>query len=67
MVGEIDIWRAAQQIIKAYPDDPVMEAAQRADAAYEAGDIPKFDVWTRITRRINDLLKQKPCDGESLN
>jgi hypothetical protein len=46
MIRDIDIIRAAKQIIDQFPDDPVMEAAQPADAAYELGDMFNFDLWT---------------------
>jgi len=67
VVEEIEIWRAAKQIIKQYPDDPVLAAAQRADAAYEAGDLFNFDLWTRITRATATMMQEKPCGGEALN
>jgi len=32
-IADIDVWRAAKQIIDLYPNDPEMAAAQRADSA----------------------------------
>jgi len=63
---EIEIWRAANQLLKQYPEDPVMEAAQRADAAYAAGDMFNFDLWTRIAKAVEVLQRTRP-DGQALN
>jgi hypothetical protein len=41
-ISEIDVWRAAHLLVRQFPQDPVLEAAQRADAAYEAGDMFNF-------------------------
>lgn len=60
-IQDIDVWRAAKQMIELYPNDPEMAAAQRADAAYEAGDMFNFDLWTRINRAVAELLRQKPA------
>ena len=65
-VTDLEIWRAANQLIKQFPDDPALEAAQRADAAYELGDMFNFDLWTRINKAVTQLLQTKP-DGQSLN
>jgi hypothetical protein len=43
-----------------------MVAAQRADAAYEQGDIFNFNLWTRIMGAVQALLRTRP-DGETLN
>jgi hypothetical protein len=65
-VSEIDVWRAANQLIRQFPEDPVLEAAQRADQAYEAGDIFNFRLCTRITKAVGELLDKRP-DGALLN
>jgi len=65
-VSEIDVWRAANQLIRQFPDDPVLEAAQRADQAYGAGDMFNFQLWTRITKAVGQLVDKAP-NGVSLN
>jgi hypothetical protein len=65
-VSEIDVRRAANQLIWQFPEDPVLEAAQRADRAYEAGDMFNFRLWTRITKAVGQLLDKRP-DGTPLN
>lgn len=44
-----------------------MEAAQRADAAYDQGDMFTFDLWTRINRAVLELERTKPAVGEASN
>jgi hypothetical protein len=65
-VSEIDVWRAANQLMRQFPEDPVLEAAQRADRAYEAGDMFNFRLWTRITKAVGQLLDKRP-DRTPLN
>jgi hypothetical protein len=43
-----------------------MEAAQRADTAYERGDMFNFDVWTRINKAVQELERTNP-PGKALN
>ena len=58
-VSDIDIYRAANEVIKSYPD-PVMHAAQRCDELLDAGDIDGCFVWKRITAAIKELLSRQP-------
>jgi len=62
-VSEIDVWRAAHQLVRQFPEDPVLEAAQRADSAYEAGDMFNFRLWTRIATAVGELLRTRPADA----
>lgn len=66
-IADIDVWRAAKQIIDIHPADPEMAAAQRADAAYEQGDMFNFDLWTRITKAVTELEKVRPSRGQQPN
>jgi hypothetical protein len=63
-VTDVEVWRAANQLITRF-QDPEMEAAQRADAAYAAGDMFNFDLWTRINTAVQQLLLRS--DGKSAN
>jgi hypothetical protein len=59
-VSDLEVWRAANRLIKQFPIDPAMEAAQRADHAYEQGDMSKFNLWTRINKAVRELERTKP-------
>jgi hypothetical protein len=65
-VADIDVWRAAKQIIELYPTDPEMAAAQRADNAYEQGDMFNFDLWTRISKAVTELERVRPARGQAI-
>ncbi len=62
MLGEIDLWRAAKQIIDRYGQDAPLEAAMRADAMLEAGDLDGLAVWKRIKKSAEEWLRERP-DG----
>jgi hypothetical protein len=66
-VGEIDIWRAANQLIRRYPDDPILEAALRADLALGRGDMFNSHLWQRIAKAVAELQRGTPGDGEAVN
>ena len=62
MIGEIDLWRAAKQIVDRYGEDAPLEAAMLADAMHEAGDLDGLAVWKRIKKAADELLRERP-DG----
>ena len=66
-VEEIDIWRAAKQMMDYYPEEPATHAARRADKALAEGDTEGFSVWCKITKAIEELARTKPKDGGALN
>ena len=60
VIGEADIWRSAAPIIKRYGEDAPIEAAMRADAMLEAGDLDGQRVWKRIKKAAEELLQEQP-------
>lgn len=52
---EIEIWRAAREMIELYDLDAGWQAGLRADHLYNEGDIEGFNVWARITKAIREL------------
>jgi hypothetical protein len=65
-IADIDVWRAAKQIVDLYPNDPEMAAAQRADSAYEQGDMFNFDLWTGITNAVTELERVRSGLGRTV-
>ncbi len=51
-------------MVKCYGQDADIEAAQRADAMLEAGDLDGAAVWKRILRAVEGLQRAKPSSGE---
>jgi hypothetical protein len=57
-MNELDIWRAANILVKQYGAGAVFIAAKRADALLEQGDAEGCVVWVRIARAITDLERK---------
>ena len=64
---EIDIWRAANLLLRRHGKDAAFVAAQRAKEFMAVGDVEGLDIWKRIAEALLELLKDKPADGEHLN
>ena len=62
----IDIYRSAALLIQKHGDDAVIEAAIRADAMLDAGDLDGQRVWKAIVKAIEELGRGEPRDGERL-
>ena len=66
VVEDIEVWRAANQLIQRYGQDAELEAAKRADAMLEAGDIDRQRVWQRILKAVDELLAEEPPLGTTV-
>ena len=55
MVPDIDIWRAANLLIREHKADAEIMAARRADEMLARGDLDGQLVWLRIKRAIGEL------------
>jgi hypothetical protein len=62
VISEIDIWRAANLLIRKHGANAELEAAKRADVMLDRGDEDGRLVWWRIRRAIEDL-QAPPCGG----
>ena len=67
MITDLEIYRAANQLVKRYGADAEFEAAKQADAMLEAGDIEGQGVWQRILAAVDELQRQKRSEGEPLH
>ncbi len=62
MIPDLDIYRSAQVLVKRHGADAPIEAAMRADAMLEKGDLDGYGVWKRILRAVKELLsKERPA------
>ncbi len=57
MTSDIDIFRVAHLLVKRHGQDAPIEAAMRADAMLEKGDLDGFAVWKRILRAVGELRR----------
>ncbi len=61
MTSDLDIYRAANELIKQHGDDAPIHAAMRADECLAAGDMEGRTVWLRIVKAIEELgAREKP-------
>ncbi len=64
MIPNPEIYRTANLLVKQHGDDAPIEAAMRADAMLEAGDLGGYAVWKRILRAVEELRRAEPASGE---
>ncbi len=63
MIPDIDIFRSAHLLVKHHGQDAPIEAAMRADAMLEAGDLDGYAVWKRVLRAVEELRMAAPGPG----
>ncbi len=67
MTAEIDIYRAANELIKQHGEDAPIHGAMRADELMEAGDMDGRGVWLRIVKAVEELLAKERPEGEKVH
>lgn len=68
MTSDLDIYRAANALIKQYgADGAEMHAAMRADELLEAGDMDGRRVWLRVLAALDELSQEKPAEGQAVH
>ncbi len=67
MTSDLDIYRSAQVLVKQHGQDATIEAAMRADAMLEAGDLEGLAAWKRILRAVEELQETAPKSGEAVH
>ncbi len=67
MTSDIDIYRSANVLMKQHGEDAPIEAAMRADAMLEKGDLDGYAVWKRVLRAVEELLEMKPSQGGAVH
>jgi hypothetical protein len=60
LIPEIDIWRAAQLMLKRYGDNALEESAARANELALAGDDDGAATWRRIMAAVEQLANKTP-------
>jgi hypothetical protein len=63
MTSDLDIYRAANVLIREHESDAPIRAAMRHDELLEAGDLDGCAVWRRIIRAVKELLAEEPPGG----
>ena len=60
VIPEIDIWRAANLMLKRYGEKALEESRSRAHELAAAGDDPGAVTWRRITDAVGQLANNTP-------
>ncbi len=63
MVNDLDIYRSAKILIDQHGDDAGLEAAVRADAMLEHGDMAGAKTWRAIVKAVEELRRAAPEPG----
>ncbi len=63
MIPDLDLYRAANFLVKQHGEDAPIHAAMRADAMLEAGDLDGLAVWRRILRAVEEIQGVEPRLG----
>ncbi len=67
MILDLNIYRSARLLVKRHGEDAPIEAAMRADAMLEAGDLDGLAVWKRVLRAVEEMERIERMKTESLN
>ncbi len=67
MISDLDIWRAAQVMVKHYGDGATVEAAMCVDEFLDQGNLDGNWLWMRIVQTIEELQRERPRDGEAVH
>ena len=59
-MNEVQMWRAAAEILAEHGDKAEAEALRRADAALDGGDVEGFNRWKRVARLILEMQSGNP-------
>ncbi len=64
MISDLDVYRSAQLIVEQHGDGAPIEAAMKADAMLEKGDLDGQAAWLRILGAVKELLQAQPDRGD---
>ncbi len=63
MIPDLDIYRAANVVIKQYGEKARLHVTMRADALLKAGDLDGLATWKRILRAVEELQRANAGPG----
>ncbi len=58
MIPDLDIYRSVQILVKRHGPDAPIQAAMRADAMLDKGDLDGCAVWKRIVEAAEELSQR---------
>ena len=73
MTSDFDIYRSAAVMVKRHAEDAPIEAAMRADAMLEAGNLDSYAMWKRILGAVENFgvlpratARRSSCYGDQI-
>jgi hypothetical protein len=67
MVDHPDIWHAAAALLRKHGGDAPSYAGQRAIELFGRGDETGAEVWRRILKALDELMRTERKDDEPVN
>jgi hypothetical protein len=67
MIDDLDIYRAANILVKRHGAGAAIGAGRHADELLAAGDPEGWAVWKRILAAVAELTRTTPAKGERVN
>jgi hypothetical protein len=61
-MNDVQMWRAAAELLTSHGETAEAEALRRADAAIDGGDVDGFNRWKRVARLITEMRTRTPGD-----
>ena len=61
-MNDVELWRAAAELLTSHGETAEAEALRRADAAIDGGDVDGFNRWKRVARLITEMRTRTPDD-----
>ncbi len=66
MTSNLDVYRSANVPVKLHGQDAPVEAAMRAVAMLEKGDLDGYAVWKRMLKAVEELRSEERPRGATL-
>jgi hypothetical protein len=66
MIPDLDIYRAANVLIRQHGEDAPIRAAMRADELLEAGDVDGCATFKRVMKAAKELLSKERPTGATV-
>ncbi len=66
-VSDLDIYRSANVLVRRHGQDAPIQAAMRADAMLDKGDMDGYAVWRRVLRAVEELQGTVPKPDEAVH
>lgn len=67
MTSDLDIYRTASVLIRERGENTALEAAQRADAWLDRGEMSEFWFWKRVLAAVKEIQREEPGEGVMVN